>query len=75
MAPTSVVGWSTFQLAQWSTFRLSFTLGSLRRSAEVGPVEASGCWQEQAVLAATERDALREEVFRLKAEREGRRTR
>ena len=26
MAPTSVVGWSTFQLAQWSTFRLSFTL-------------------------------------------------
>ncbi len=50
-------------------------LGSLRRSAEVGPVEASGCWQEQAVLAATERDALREEVFRLKAEREGRRTR
>ena len=27
MAPTSVVGWSTFQLAQWSTFRLSFTKG------------------------------------------------
>lgn len=50
-------------------------LGSLQRNAEVGLVGTLEYWQEEAVLAAAERNALREEVFRLKAEREGMRTR